>query len=329
MSASTAIASRSGGARTWRGVAVLLLRRVLLGLSVLLAAVTLAFFALHVVPGDVVSAILGGPAANPTPEAVAAAIREYGLDRPLIVQYLIYLVGLLHGDLGRSFTQHLPVALILREQVGPTLLLTFWALILAWALALLSVLGTTRRRPWLSRLGATLETVAAAMPPFWLGILLLFSFSFAMPLFPPAGSDRLSTLVLPGLAMAIPLAGFLARVTREALELALEQPFILSARMRGLGDLSVRLRHALRHALLPGIALSAWALGALVGNAVVVEVIFSRKGIGRQLFLAVSTQDIPLAMGIVLVVSACYVLSNLAADVLSLWADPRLRSSRR
>ncbi|MBE7212327.1 MAG: ABC transporter permease [Gluconacetobacter diazotrophicus] len=312
--------------------AAILLRRAafrfLSILSVFLAAITLAFFALHAVPGDVVTTILGGASANPTPEAIAAAVREYGLDRPLTGQYALYLGHLLRGDLGRSFTQHLPVSSILAEQLGASLQLVATALVLAWLLALASVLATVRRTPVVSRLAAALETASAALPPFWLGIVLLWLFAFTFPLFPPAGSDRLSALPLPALTLAIPLAGFLARVTREAFELALDQPFILSARLRGLGDTAVRLHHALRHALLPGLALSAWAFGALLGNAVVIETIFSRRGIGRQLALALFNGDTPLAMGIVLVVSAAYAVASLAADALSVLADPRLRSAR-
>jgi peptide/nickel transport system permease protein len=296
---------------------------------VLLASATVTFFVLHLIPGDIVTAILGGPTANPTPEAVAAAIREYGLDRPLLVQYGLYLGRLLHGDLGISFTQHLPVFDVLRTQMGPTLELMVSALATAWGLALLSVLCTTRRSPLLSRLGTAIETVGAGLPQMWLGILLLWLFSFTLRLFPPAGSSGVATLVLPTLTLAIPLGGFLAQVTREALELALDQPFIVSARTRGLGEAAVRLRHALRHALLPGISLSAWATGALIGNAVVVETIFSRKGLGRELFLAVSMQDMPLTIGIVLAVTLAYIFANLLVDILYGLVDPRLKVSSR
>jgi peptide/nickel transport system permease protein len=315
---------------TGRTMAALLRRapsRVAGAVSVLLASTAITFLAMHAMPGDVVSAILGGPSANPTPEAIAAAVKEYGLDRPVLAQYALYLGRLLHGDLGTSFTQHRPVAAVLGDQLLPTLELTASALLTAWMLALVSVLCTTRRHPLLSRLGSGLEATAAALPPFWLGILLLSLFAFTIQLFPPAGSDGLATLVLPTLTLAIPLGGFLARVTREALELALDQPFILSARLRGLGEFAVRMRHALRHALLPGISLSAWAFGVLIGNAVVTEVIFSRKGIGRQLLLAVTTQDMPLAMGIVLLVTLSYILSNLAADGLFGLVDPRLKAA--
>lgn len=305
-----------------------ILSRCLGSAGVLLAAATVTFLAMHMMPGDIVTVILGGPTAAPTPQTIAAAVREYGLDRPLPVQYGLYLGRLLHGNLGTSFSQHLPVIAVLRADVLPTLELAASALLLAWALALASVLGTVRRRSWLSTLGSALETVGAALPQFWLGLLLLWLLAFTFHLLPPAGSDSIASLVLPTLSLAVPLGGFLAQVTREAFEIALDQPFVLTARARGLGDWAVRTRHVLRHALLPGISLSNWAIGALIGNAVVVETIFSRKGLGRQLVLGVSNQDMPLTVGIVMVVSAVYVVAGFVTDALYVLVDPRLGTAR-
>ncbi|WP_277964286.1 ABC transporter permease [Pseudomonas sp. RIT-To-2] len=307
-------------------------RRALLRLGgavlVLWAVATLTFFALRLMPGDPVLAILGGPSGNPTPETIAEATREFGLDKPLAVQYGLYLAKLVQGDLGVSYSRHQPVTQVLAEQSGATLELVVVALLLAWALVLAWTLVTAGRRGWLSQLGSLVETVSAALPQFWLAIMLLAVFAFGLRWFPPAGSDGIATLVLPALALALPLAGFIGQVTRESLELTLEQPFVLTARTRGLSDLAVRFRHALRHAVLPGVSLSGWAIGALISGAVVVEVIFSRKGLGRQLYQAVQAQDLPLTIGISLVVAAGYVLANILIDLLYEWIDPRLAEQR-
>lgn len=295
------------------------------GLLVLWVIATLTFFTLRQMPGDPALAILGG--GNPTAETIAAVTHEYGLDKPLSVQYGIYLVHLLQGDLGASYTQHLPVARIIAQQGGATLQLIFAAMVLAWFLVLVWTLLTAGRRRWISGLGSLVETVAAALPQFWLAILLLAVFAFGWRLFPAAGSEGLRTLVLPAFALAVPLAGFIGQVTRESLEVNLEQPFVLSARMRGLGDWTVRYRHVLRHSVLPGISLSGWSIGALISGAVVVEVIFSRKGLGRQLFQAVQTQDMPLVVGITLVVAVGYVIANILVDLLYHLVDPRLRGN--
>lgn len=293
------------------------------GVLVLWAVATLTFFALRLMPGDPVLAILGGTTGNPSPEAIEDARQEFGLDKPLAVQYVLYLGRLLQGDLGMSYSQHLPVTRVLAEQGGATFELTVAALVLAWLLVLLLTVVTAGRGRLIGGVASLLETVSASLPHFWLGVVLLAVFAFGLRWFPPAGSDSLASLVLPAFSLAIPLAGFIAQVTRESLELTLEQPFVLTARTRGLSDLAVRFKHALRHALLPGVALSGWAIGALISGAVVCEVIFSRKGIGRQLYQAVQLQDLPLVIGISLVVAAGYVLANILVDLLYQWIDPR------
>ncbi|OAJ66210.1 ABC transporter permease [Gluconobacter cerinus] len=305
-----------------------LIGRIGLSLGMLFASATLTFLAVRMMPGDPATIILGGAMANPTPGAVAAITKEYGLDRPLIVQYGFYVWRLLHGDLGVSFSQHLRVAEVLRQQMLPTLALASISLLLAWMLALLSVFCTVRRGRVLSTVGASFDISAAALPPFWLGIVLLWILAFRLHLLPPAGSSSLASLIMPALSLAIPLGGFLAQVTRESLEIALDEPFILSARMRGLCLGQVLRRHALRHALLPGIALSAWALGALLGETAVIEAIFSRKGLGRTLVYAVSAQDMPLTTGIVLFVTVAYIFASLGIEFIHELVDPRLAKSR-
>lgn len=302
--------------------------RLLGAVLVLFASATVTFFALRLTPGDPVRAVLGGPTANPSPETIAATIREFGLDQPLYIQYVRYIARVASGNLGVSFSQHQPVIAVIAGQIGATLELMAAAIVVAWLLALLSVLGTTRRARWLAGLGSALEVVSASLPQFWLALVLLAVFAFGLRWFPPQGSTGLASLVLPTLALAIPLAGFLAQVTRESLEIALDQPFILSARTRGLSEGAVRLRHALRHAALPGISLSAWAVGSLIGNAVLVEVIFSRQGIGRVLYQAVTKLDMPLTIGITLLVTLVYILASTAADILFVLADPRLKVRR-
>ncbi|TCQ06211.1 peptide/nickel transport system permease protein [Rhizobium sp. PP-F2F-G36] len=299
--------------------------RLLSGVLVLLVSATVTFFALRLTPGDPVRAVLGGPTAAPTPETIAMAIAEFGLDRPLYQQYLIHIGRLLQGNFGTSFSQHQPVIDVIAEQIGPTLTLTASAIVVAWVLSIASILATTRRNRVVSGIGSAVETVLASLPQFWLALVLLAVFAFGLRWFPAQSNGGISGLVLPSLALALPLAGFLGQVTRESFELSLDQPFILSARTRGLSDWSVRWRHALRHAMLPGISLSAWAVGSLIGNAVLIEIIFSRQGLGRTLYQAVTVQDMPLTIGVTLVVTLIYVVASLIADILFVLVDPRLK----
>ncbi|GEN63504.1 ABC transporter permease [Acetobacter oeni] len=306
-------------------VAHAFLAKALNAFTVLFAAATLCFVVLQLTPGDPVLAILGGGSVNATPETLAVARHEYGLDRPLPVQYGLYLTRLAQGQFGNSFSQHMPVVDVLRSQAPPTLELMAAAFIVAWLFALLSTVPTVRRR-WFGPVASSLETISAGLPPFWLGLLLLWAFSFEFGLFPPAGTRGVLSIVLPALALGIPLGGFLAQVTRESFDLALDEPCVLTARARGMDERAVRLRHVLRHALLPGVDLSAWGIGALVGNAVAIEMIFSRKGIGRELFLAVSGHDMPLVAGIILFIAAIYIIAGFLADLLRRLIDPRLKA---
>ena len=152
-------------------------------------------------------------------------------------------------------------------------------------------------------------------------------FALGLHWFPVIGGTGISGLVLPAFTLAIPLAGFLSQATRAEFERSLDQPFVLTARMRGMGDVAVRVRHVLRHAVLPSVTLTGWALGATLSGAVVVESIFSRPGIGSVLVTAVNAHDLPVVVGLVTLVAAFYVLANLLVDVAYTVIDPRLAAA--
>ncbi|UOE46067.1 ABC transporter permease [Agromyces larvae] len=301
---------------------------------VLWAVATITFFAIRLIPGDPAEAILGGPGSQASAEALEAVRREYGLDLPLLQQYLMALGRLVVWDFGTSYALRQPVADVIAAQLPGTFLLALLALTLAWlialGLALFSTLGMgTRGGRVAAAIGGTVETVAAALPHFWLAAVLVVVFSTWLRLLPPVSTSDASGLVLPVVTLAIPVAGFLAQVMRESLEQALGTPFALSARARGETEGGVRLRHALRHAALPGVNLSAWAFGYLVSGAVVVETIFARPGLGRSLLQAVTLRDVPLVTGIVLVSAIAYIVVTVVADAVSVVLDPRLRAPAR
>jgi len=164
------------------------------------------------------------------------------------------------------------------------------------------------------------------VPVFWLGILLLMAFSFRLPWFPVSGDEGWRALVLPTLTLALPTAGILAQVLREAMEKALEQPFVTTVRARGLGELALRLRHVLRHALLPAVTLGGWLVGSLLGGAVITEKVFGRPGLGTVTLNAVLSQDVPVVLAVVLLAAFVYVLVSTALDLLYLAIDPRLQT---
>lgn len=295
---------------------------------VLLGAASAAFFAQASIPGDRATVILNvraGQAVERTPEELAPIIAEYGLADPLVVQYVRYLQGLLRGDLGTSYQQHRPVVELVADQLGATIVLTLAALVIAWIIMVAWVVLTAGRGPRARAIGGFTDTLAAGLPHYWLGIILLLVFALGLGWFPVIGGTGPAGLVLPALTLAIPLAGFLGQATRAEFERALDQPFVLSARTRGMGDTGIRVRHVLRHAVLPAVTLSGWALGATISGAVVVEAVFARPGIGSVLVSAVNSQDMPVVLGIVMLVAAFYVVANLLVDIAYVLIDPRLR----
>ena len=317
--------SRSDAVRRIAGKAVS-------SVAVLVAAASVTFFAQLAVPGDRATALLNlqtGQERKWTPAELAPLNERFGFDKPVIVQYLRYLGGLFRGDLGTSYTQKRPVAEVIGGQLLPSLTLTVAALAVAWVLAIGVTLLTVRRGRFLSALGSAWEALTASLPHYWVGVVLLVVFAVELRIFPIIGGNSAWGTVLPVLTLAIPLAGFLGQVTRDEFVQVLEQPFVTTARTRGMSDLGVRLRHVLRHAVLPAITLSGWALGALVSGAVIAENIFGRPGIGQVLVTAVNTRDLPTVSGIVLVVAAIYVVANLLVDLAYAVVDPRLARGAR
>lgn len=294
---------------------------------------TVVFFALRA-SGDPLEAILGGPGSQAGPDAVAQAIEQYGLDQPLWIQYLVQLRDIATLQLGDSYARRQPVLDLIGAQLPGTLLLAVLALALAWILAVAGALiQQVSRGPVGRAAGAVLrgfEIVASVMPQFWLGAVLILVFAASLGWLPAtsAGSSP-AALALPVVTLAIPIAGFLSQVSRDALDDADRAPFATTVRARGASETRVLLRHTLRHASLPALSLSGWAFGNLLSGAVVVEVLFARPGLGRLLQEAALQRDVPVVIGTVAIVAVLYVVVVTATEALELAVDPRLRRARR
>lgn len=326
-SPATAAVSSSRPSKVRRSSVRWLLGKLAGGVFVLWAIATAIFFGIRMIPGDPAQAIMGGPGSQASAEALAAARAQYGLDQPLYVQYFGQLRRLATGDMGTSYSLKVPVSEVLGELVPPTLILALLALIVAWAMALVLAVLATRSGALGSALASGLEIVSAAVPHFWLASVLIMIFSTALGWLPPVSTSTPAGLVLPVITLALPLAGFLGQVMRDTMAQAQRSAFALSARARGESEIGVLLRHSLRHAALPGIALSGWALGSLLSGAVVVESIFARPGLGRTLLSAVTSRDIPLVTGVALLSAAAYVVIMALSDIAERLADPRIGAS--
>jgi peptide/nickel transport system permease protein len=309
-------------------------RRLLALIPVLLGLSLVVFLIMALVPGDPALAILGSYA---TPESLATLRAQMGLDRPLPVQYLVWLDNVLHGDFGRSYSLNRPVLDEVGERFGATLILSSaaFALCSIWGV-LAGVVCAVRQNGWVDRLVTLFVLIGISIPSFWLGLLLILLFAVRLQWLPASGMvaiygggdffDRIRHLVLPATTLAVVASGVIARLTRSSMLEVLRQDYVRTARAKGAPERSVVFRHAFRAALvniLPALGLQA---GFVLGGAVYVETVFQWPGIGRMLVTAISTRDILLVQGGVLVVAASYVLFNLIADLVQHWLDPRVKT---
>lgn len=305
---------------------------------VLLLVTTIAFFLIHLAPGD--------PFSFDNPQ-ISEAVRDqwrakYGYDRPVAEQYLRYLKSVAAGQLGYSHSYHEPVTRVLARVIPRTLLLMGLALALSFALGIR--LGAYEARHWRTtraRVTNGLTLFAYSLPDFWLALMLLLAFAYWMPVLPAGGMidltgheymtfwpalwDRVRHLVLPLITLTLLITALVARFQRTALLEVLPADFVRTARAKGLDERDVVGRHALRNALLPMITLGGLAFPALIGGAVFVERVFSWPGMGLLVVNAISVRDYPLVIAAVVVGSAMVVVGNLLADIIYGWADPRIR----
>ena len=327
----------------WRTVRVIATR---LGerLLVLFIIATILFFMFRLMPGSPLVAYISPTF---TAEQQDALVKSFGLDKPLPVQYANYMVNLARGDLGRSFFYKKPVAELMGELLPNTLMLTVIPLLIAYSFGV--VVGTVlawRRGSRVEGVGIIYTLISRSAPEFWVGMLLLTLFAFRLNWFPASGAtspgviypdflhqlfsrDFWKHLVLPALTMAFYLQGLPLLLMRSNMLDVLEEDFVTMARMKGISEWRVVLRHAARNALLPVATAMALGIGYTIGGDVVVETIFSWPGLGRMLVRAVANRDYPLAQGAFFVLAALMVLMNLVADLLYYALDPRVgRSSK-
>jgi peptide/nickel transport system permease protein len=305
----------------------MIVTRVAQAVFVLWAAITVTFLAIHAMPGDVVSLLLGE---NRNDDVLRASVIErWGLDQPVWSQYLIYLTRIPAGDLGTSYTLRKPVSELIAEMMVPTFQLAATALVVAVVLGFLIAYATTGRIPGLRSAANVLELIFLSAPPFWIGIVLLAVFSFQLGWFSVVDLSSWQSLVLPVAAIGLPMGFYMAQVLRDGIDRALEKPFSLTARSRGLSWAGVRQHHALRHASLPAIPLIGLIAGGLLGGAVITETVFARPGLGQIAVNAVLVKDIPLILGIALVSTFAYIVASTSADLIGVLIDPRFNTEKK
>jgi len=297
-------------------------RRLLLAVPVLLGVVFVVMLTVDLLPGDAVTLMLGEHA---TKDAVATLREHLGLDKPFLVRYLDYVGRLLRGDLGRSIQQNRPVAAELADAWPPTLTLTVAALLIATvagvAAGVASAVWPNSFFDALARLGSLF---GLSMPIFWTGLVLIVIFSLWLNLLPVGGAGSLSHLVLPAVTLAMPSVAMIARMTRSAVLDVLGEDYVRTARAKGVGELWVLGKHALRNAFIPIITLLGLQSGQLMGGAILTETVFSWPGLGRLMVKAIFARDYVLLQGAVLVFALAFVVVNLLVDLSYGLLDPRI-----
>ena len=303
-------------------MARLILRRLLRAVAALLVVTAVVFTLLHV-SGDPAYILL-------TPEATAedrATFRsQYGLDRPLWVQYTRYLGRLTQGDFGQSLSFRIPAASVALERLPATLELTLAAMVLAVLVSIpAAVLAAVRRGTLFDRVLMALTLVGQTVPTFWLGMVMILLLAVRFHLFPASGRGSWLHLVMPATALALWLTALLARVTRSEMIEALEQDYVRTARAKGLAERGIAARHALTNALLPIITVMGLQFGGLLGGAVMTETVFAWPGVGTMIFDAILKKDFPVVLAGVVIVAVGFIIVNLLLDLLYTVLDPRLR----
>ena len=303
-------------------------RRALQAVPVIIGITLASFVLIHLVPGDPIRIMLGGKA---TKEHVAEVSHELKLDRPLPVQYLTFVGGAAHGDLGESIILQRPVSGVVSERLGPSLFLLTYATLIGVALALpLGILSALRRNRTADHGIRLLTLIAFAMPSFWLGLILIRTFSLNLGLFPVSGYGsgffgHVHSLTLPALTIGLFLTSMLVRSLRASMLDVFSEEFVEAARARGLPESRVVLKHSLRNASIATLTVLAVNIGWLIGGAVVIEKVFDIPGLGQLLVDSIFTRDFPLLQGLTLIFGLLVIAINLLSDVAYAVIDPRVR----
>jgi peptide/nickel transport system permease protein len=311
-----------------------LLRRLLATIPVLLVTSIILFVIMRILPGDPIIMIAGEAQADISPETLESLRREWDLDKPIYLQYLTWASKFLHGDFGRSIRSRQPVADIL----VPRLLPTFQIGLMAWLIALLiaipvGVMSATSPNSWKDWLGTVGALIGAAMPYFLLGGVLIYVVALQLRWLPASGYvsplvDPLQSLrvtIMPAITLGLGLAAITTRQARSSLVGVLQQPYVTTARAKGLNERRVIMGHAFKNGMLPVVTILGIQLGNLFGGAVITETIFAVPGTGRLLVEAIFSRDYAIVQAVVLLICFAVVLASLAVDIVYGYLDPRIR----
>ena len=304
-----------------------ILRRVLYLFPTVFGVISVVFLLIHLIPGDPVEIMLGESAMSAQKEELR---RELNLDKPIPVQYGIYLKNLLAGNLGRSIYSKEPVIKIILERFPATLQLAFAALVISLLVAIpIGIIAAAKQYSLFDSGTMFFSMIAVSMPNFWLGPILILIFAYHMDIFPISGRSSLLSIILPAMTLGLSMSAILSRMIRSCMLDVIREEYIKTAMAKGLGKVKVLSKHAFRNALIPVVTLVGIQSGNLLGGSIITEKIFSWPGVGQEIIEAISKRDYPLVQGCVLLISLTYVLVNLVTDIMYKLVDPRVKYGKR
>jgi peptide/nickel transport system permease protein len=303
-----------------------LARRILQAVFVIFAAFTASFALLYGIGGNpVVGLYSGGESGTMTPAELAQLNHQFGFDKPLAVQYLSRLGGLVTGNFGDSIKTGQPVAQLIGAALPNTAQVIGLALVIAVLLGTaLALAAAYARANWLRQFLLSLPALGVSLPTFWVGLTLISIFSFKLKLLPAIGNHGADSLVLPAVTLALPGAATIAQVLAKSMRSTIEQPFVATAKAMGLSKHVIYLRDVLRSASLPALTVTGTMVANMIGGAVVVEIVFSRAGLGQIIVQAVLNRDIPVVQGVVVLGAVAFAAISLLIDLAYPLIDPRL-----
>jgi len=301
----------------------LIVKRMFSLIPVILGVIFVTFIIIHAIPGNPAEIILGIDA---TEENIAKLEEKMGLNKSLFVQYVIYVNQLLHGDLGYSYRTDRRVVDEIRSRYPNTIMLS--AVALVFALVTGTIIGVTcalKPNSFSDVFLKGFSVLGISLPEFWSGFLLMLLFAVYLHWLPAVGKHGISSFILPGITLAFSSIGMTARLIRSSLLEILQEPYVRTARSKGVSKVMIVIRHALKNAMIPAITILAFQIGRFLGGAVVVETVFNWPGMGRLAIDSILSRDIPLIQATILILALTYVLINLIADLLYAVLDPRVR----
>ena len=295
-------------------------KRILISIPVLIGVVFITFLMLNVIPGDPVTVMMRD---HIKPDIIANLRKSMNLDDPMIVRFGRYIWNALHGDLGTSYKFSRPVNSLIFEMFPNTVKLAVSAALVSWIIGIpVGILSAVKRNSLVDRFSMGFALFGVSMPTFFIGLILQFLFQRVLPV---SGFDSWKCLILPSIVLGWGAAGSIARMTRSSLLSVLKSDYIRTARAKGLQEILVIIRHALKNSLLPVITMMAIQIADLMSGAVITETVFGIPGIGRLSVTAISNRDMPLLQGTVIFTTMIIILGNLIADILYSVVDPRIR----